>query len=61
MDIHPLKPDRSRVDLSSNALVRHWTKALGKSKAEIEVAIEKVGTDPGTVARQLGVEQKLSI
>jgi Protein of unknown function (DUF3606) len=56
IDIHPLKSDRSHIELSSDALVRHWTKTLGKTKAEIEAVILKVGDNPETVAKELGLK-----
>lgn len=53
IETSPVKPDRSHINLSSDALVRHWTKKLGKSKTEIEAAILKVGDNPETVAKEL--------
>ena len=51
--INPVKEDRSRVNLANSALVRHWTKTLGVSKAEIVRAVEKVGDNAETVRKEL--------
>jgi hypothetical protein len=49
----------NKIDLSDIAVVRHWTKKLGKSKEEIAAAIEKVGDNVQTVCRELGCLDKL--
>ena len=51
------KPDRHRVDLSTNDLVRQWCKHLGSSKADIEEAIAKVGDNAETVMKELRRKQ----
>jgi hypothetical protein len=38
------KPDRHRVDLSTNDLVRQWCKHFGSSKADIEERLPKWAT-----------------
>ena len=53
-NLHPLKPDRGHVDLSNEAVARHWTKRFGRTKKEIAAAIAKVGNNPNTVAKELG-------
>jgi hypothetical protein len=53
-NIDLVESDRLHVDLSNDAVVRHWTRTLGCSKEEIEAAIAKVGNNPETVAKQLG-------
>ena len=53
MIVRPPKPDRSRIDLSNDALVRHWVKKFGKSKDEIAIAVAKVGENAATVAKEL--------
>ncbi|HET8974429.1 MAG TPA: DUF3606 domain-containing protein [Pseudolabrys sp.] len=50
--------ERNRVDLSSKDLARHWCKRLGKSRAEIEAAIAKVGDNAETVMKELGVQER---
>jgi Protein of unknown function (DUF3606) len=54
LTLQPLKGDRSHVDLSNEAVARHWSKRFGSSKEEIEAAIAKVGNNPETVAKELG-------
>ena len=53
MKISPIKPRRNRVDLTSEALVRHWTATLGVGKEDIAAAVEKVGDNPDTVRKEL--------
>jgi len=48
------RKERNRVDLSSEDLARHWCKRLGRSRAEIEAAIAKVGDNAQTVMKELG-------
>jgi hypothetical protein len=50
---HPLKPDRSRIDLSDGGIAKQWVKKLGKSKEEIATAIAKVGDNAETVMKEL--------
>ena len=50
------KPDRSRIDLSDDAIARQWVKQLGHPREEIEAAIEKVGDNCETVKKELGVK-----
>jgi Protein of unknown function (DUF3606) len=52
------KPNRATIDLSNEALARHWSKRLRKSKAEIQAAIAKVGNNAATVRKELEVEQE---
>jgi hypothetical protein len=49
------KPDRSRIDLSDDAIARQWVKQLGKPREELEAAIEKVGDNCETVRKELGL------
>ena len=50
------KPNRATIDLSNDALARHWSKRLRKSKTEIEAAIAKVGNNAATVRKELEVK-----
>jgi hypothetical protein len=50
-----LSSDRSRIDLSDEAIARQWTKKLGRPRAEIEAAIAKVGDNCETVRKELRV------
>ena len=52
------RKERNRVELSSKDLARHWRKRLGKSRAEIEAAIAKVGDNAETVMKELGVQER---
>lgn len=53
IDIQPVRPDRGKVQLEDETVVRHWTKLFGASKEEIGAAIEKVGNNPETVRKEL--------
>ena len=53
MKIHPLKPERIKIDLTDETVARGWVKKLGKSKEEIAAAIEKVGDNAETVKKEL--------
>jgi|tagenome__1003787_1003787.scaffolds.fasta_scaffold20921114_1 hypothetical protein len=55
MKTRPLQPDRSKIDLSDKAVMRGWSRKLGKSPAEIAAAVEKVGANAETVKKELGV------
>jgi hypothetical protein len=59
MEISPIKPDRHTIEMSNDIVARHWAKKLGKSRQEIEAAIEKVGNDAETVCKELGCIGKL--
>jgi hypothetical protein len=50
---HPLKPDRSRINLSDEGIAKQWVKKLGKTKEEIAAAIAKVGDNAETVIKEL--------
>jgi hypothetical protein len=49
----PSKAIRNRIDLSSKDLLRLWCKHLGKTQAELETAISKVGDNATTVSKEL--------
>jgi hypothetical protein len=53
LEIRPVRPDRSRVALTDEFVVRHWIKTLGVSKEEIAAAIAKVGDKAAAVRKEL--------
>jgi hypothetical protein len=53
LKIQPVPPDRSKIELSDDAVARHWVKTLGASREEIAAAMEKVGANPDTVRKEL--------
>lgn len=55
LQIHPVKPDRSRIDLSDDAMARQWSKNLGRSREEIAAAIAKVGDNCDSVRKELAL------
>jgi hypothetical protein len=45
--------DRSRINLHEEWEVRHWTEALGVSRAQLEQAVAKVGVSAEAVRAHL--------
>ena len=45
--------DRSRINMSEDWEVRHWTEALGVSKEELERAVKQVGSSADAVREHL--------
>ena len=58
MKINPIKPDRTKIDLSDDTIARVWVKKLKRSKEEILAAMEKVGDNADTVKKQLGCDDQ---
>ena len=60
IEIQPIQPDRGKIVLEDETVIRHWTKLFGASKEEIGAAIDKVGNNPDTVRKELlrSVEDK---
>ncbi|HET7680809.1 MAG TPA: DUF3606 domain-containing protein [Xanthobacteraceae bacterium] len=56
MKITPDKPHRTTIDLTDEVAARAWVKKLGRSRAEIAAAIEKVGDNAETVKKELARE-----
>lgn len=46
--------DRNRINMNEDYEVRHWAKALGVSRDELERAIAKVGNSAAAVRKELG-------
>jgi len=49
------QPDRSKINMSEDFEVKHWLKALGVSRNELQRAVEKVGNSAAAVRKELGV------
>jgi hypothetical protein len=49
------KLHRNKIELSDDHVAKHWTEKFGKSREEIEAAIGKVGGNPNTVKKELGI------
>jgi hypothetical protein len=56
MKTTPRKPDRSRIDLTDETVVRGWVKKLGRTREEIAAAIAKVGDNAQAIRKELGCE-----
>jgi uncharacterized protein DUF3606 len=52
-----MSADRSKIDLTDDAVARHWIKSLGASREEITAAIKKVGPNADTVRKELAREK----
>lgn len=52
---NPTKSPRQRVDCSNKTVARHWSKRFKRSRSEVEAAVAKVGDNPETVMKQLGL------
>jgi len=55
----PTKSPRHRVDVSSKEVARHWSKRFKKPMNEVEAAVAKVGDNPETVMKQLGLGKEV--
>jgi hypothetical protein len=51
--IQPVLPDRGKIELTDDAVARHWVKTLDASREEIAAAMAKVGANPETVRKEL--------
>ena len=45
--------DRSRINVHEEYEVRHWTEALGVTRAELEKAVSEVGVSADAVRQHL--------
>jgi hypothetical protein len=46
-------PDRSKINMHAAFEVRHWRKALGVSKEQLQKAVDKVGNSAAAVRKEL--------
>ena len=49
------QPDRSKINMHEDYEVRHWIKALGVKKEELQKAVDKVGNSAAAVRKELGL------
>jgi len=49
------QPDRSKINMHEDYEVRHWTRALGVTKEELQKAVDKVGNSAAAVRKELGL------
>jgi hypothetical protein len=49
------QPDRSKINMHEDHEVKHWTKALGVTKEELQKAVDKVGNSAAAVRKELGL------
>jgi hypothetical protein len=53
------QPDRSKINMREDYEVKYWTHALGKTREELQKAVDKVGNSAATVRKELGVEERV--
>ena len=49
------QPDRSKINMQEDYEVKHWTKALGVSREQLQKAVDKVGNSAAAVRKELGL------
>ena len=49
------QPDRSKINMSEDFEVKHWTKALGVDRDMLRKAVDKVGNSAAAVRKELGI------
>jgi predicted RNA-binding protein YlqC (UPF0109 family) len=47
------QPDRSKINMSEDYEVKHWTRELGVTREELARVIEKVGNSAAAVRKEL--------
>jgi hypothetical protein len=47
------QPDRSKINMSEDYEVQHWTKHLGISREKLQQLIDKVGNSAAAVRKEL--------
>lgn len=53
----PPRPDRGKINMSDDVVVRYWCKHLGITRPQLLRVIDKVGNSAGAVEKELGVER----
>jgi len=48
------QPDRSKINMSEDYEVEYWTKHLGVSREELQLAVDLVGDSAAAVRKKLG-------
>jgi hypothetical protein len=51
------QPDRGKIDMSDDEIVRYWCKHLGITRPQLQYVIEKVGNSVHAVEKELKVER----
>lgn len=51
------QPDRSKINMHEDYEVKYWTHALGKTREELQKAVDKVGNSAAAVRKELGVDE----
>lgn len=54
----PEPPERSKIDVSSTALVKRWARALGVTPDQLRVLVGKVGNSASAVRKELETSQQ---
>jgi len=48
-----IRPDRSKINMQHRAELKHWTRELGVSQAQLQSVIDKVGNSAAAVRKEL--------
>jgi len=51
-------PDRGKINMSDDIVVRYWCKHLGITRPQLQLVIDKVGNSASAVEKELGVERQ---
>jgi hypothetical protein len=51
------QPDRGKIDMSDDEIVRYWCKHLGITRPQLQHVIEKVGNSVHAVEKELKVDR----
>jgi uncharacterized protein DUF3606 len=46
-------PDRSKINMTEDDAVQHWTKHLGVSREKLQQLVDKVGNSAAAVRKEL--------
>jgi hypothetical protein len=49
------QPDRGKINMHEDYEVKHWTKAFGVTREELQKAVDKVGNSAAAVRKELGL------
>jgi 3-oxoacyl-[acyl-carrier-protein] synthase III len=47
------QPDRSKIDMHEEFVVKYWTRQLGVSRERLQEAVDKVGNAAAAVRKEL--------
>lgn len=57
MNLRRAPPDRGKIDMNDDVVVRYWCKHLGITRSQLEHVIAKVGNAASAVEKELGISR----